>query len=139
MRDATGGGDAIIGRRFGSWVVVRDSAVGGTDRRVTCRCDCGNSRSVSLKNLLRGQSRSCGRCTSARHEELQARLAGVRASVAEMMPAGVKHATVALHECDADVLAALEAAGGRRAPDRDYVALPGDRVSLIAHLKGTIG
>lgn len=54
---------AMIGRRFGRWLVI---APGGrrspTDRRArwVCRCDCGMVRTVSGESLRLGSSRSCG-------------------------------------------------------------------------------
>lgn len=45
-----------IGDRFGRWTILSfiDSSY------VNCRCDCGTERKVNLKNLIRGESKSCG-------------------------------------------------------------------------------
>lgn len=51
----------VIGQRFGSLVVVRQSDVrkwGGILRE--CQCDCGNTVLVSLSNLKAGSTTSCG-------------------------------------------------------------------------------
>jgi len=45
-----------IGDRFGRWTVGAFSG----KRRVVCRCDCGNDKTVDLYSLLDGRSRSCG-------------------------------------------------------------------------------
>lgn len=49
------------GRRFGRWVVI---AQGGKDPRghltYLCRCDCGNTATLSGGDLRRGDSESCG-------------------------------------------------------------------------------
>lgn len=56
------------GKRFGSWTVVRDAEVGGVDRKVWCRCDCGGERAVRIYLLTKGRSRACHRdgCTTVR-------------------------------------------------------------------------
>lgn len=140
MRDATGR-ETLVGRRFGSWLVARDSEVGGAGRSVACVCDCGNERMVAVKALVRGSSRSCGRCpSSAIAAELQAKLAGLRVAVGEMLPpqAEVPHALVVLDGCTPAVLNALEAAGGLRVelPALELVQFDGPRVSLRAQMKG---
>lgn len=50
----------IVGRRFGRWTVLRDIASDDKDRRVWCRCDCGQERSVMAGSLRKGVSNSCG-------------------------------------------------------------------------------
>ena len=142
MRDAAGR-ETVVGRRFGSWVAIRDHAVGGADRRVTCRCDCGTERGVSMKALARGSSRSCGRCPDGpRAELLTAQLDGLRAIVGDALPPldVVGHALVVLTGCAPDVLNALEAAGGlrvTRAGGVDLVHFDGPRVSVRANAKGS--
>lgn len=140
MRDAAGR-ETLVGRRFGSWVVTRDGEVGGVDRRVACRCDCGNERTVSAKSLARGTSRSCGRCPNGpRGEELRARLDGLRTMVGELMPprAVAASALLVFDGCAPELLNALEAAGGLRVNlgHGELVHFDGPRVSLRAHLKG---
>jgi hypothetical protein len=51
----------VPGERFSRWVVLRYSH---TDKHSNsmweCRCDCGHKSVVSIKNLRRGFSKSCG-------------------------------------------------------------------------------
>jgi len=46
--------------RFGSLTVVREVDRAGSQRRVECRCDCGQNKIVYAQHLKRGNSRSCG-------------------------------------------------------------------------------
>lgn len=48
--------DFKVGQKFGRLVIVR--LVSG--RRCECICDCGNTKTVFVKNLLRGVTTSCG-------------------------------------------------------------------------------
>ena len=60
--------DSLIGKRFGRLVVTgivpRELRIGGKDsvRRTQfyCICDCGNKTIVTLLNLSKGRTRSCG-------------------------------------------------------------------------------
>ena len=57
--------DDYIGRRFGRLVTVSEADPvidnqGHKVRRVTCLCDCGNTKTIRLSNLRRGQTKSCG-------------------------------------------------------------------------------
>ena len=49
--------EQMTGAAFGKWTVIED--LGG---KVAVRCACGTEREVLRKNLLRGKSRSCGKC-----------------------------------------------------------------------------
>lgn len=52
-----------FGRRFHRWVIVREVAAPLGDRYgryVDCRCDCGVVKRVSLQNIIKGATRSCG-------------------------------------------------------------------------------
>ena len=64
---AVSAGKDLKGRRFGRLTVIERAA--GSDssgcRLWLCRCDCGNGKIVSSKNLLRGHTRSCG-CIAAK-------------------------------------------------------------------------
>jgi hypothetical protein len=53
----------LLGRRFGSWEVLRFDGVKGGKAHWLCRCACGATRSVNGANLTRGVSRSCGSCS----------------------------------------------------------------------------
>ena len=51
----------ITGRRFGRLVAVRPLGKGGSFQlQWECRCDCGRIVKVYKKNLLSGNTRSCG-------------------------------------------------------------------------------
>ena len=54
-----------IGDRYGRFVVVKEAEpylapAGRRDRRLLCRCDCGNVATVHLTSLRTGRSASCG-------------------------------------------------------------------------------
>ena len=59
---------SVRGQRFSNWTVLRDAEVGGVERKVWCRCDCGNERAVKVYLLLKGRSNACHRdgCTLLR-------------------------------------------------------------------------
>lgn len=48
----------LIGRRFGRYVVI--DICPENNRKVLCRCDCGNERYVDKFNLLGNKTHSCG-------------------------------------------------------------------------------
>lgn len=48
------------GDRIGRWVVLNKQQSDGRNIKWLCRCDCGTERCVLERNLLSGQSRSCG-------------------------------------------------------------------------------
>ena len=52
----------ILGKRFGRWLVVRQSDRRDKGRNVywECRCDCGSIKSINTRSLRSGNSRSCG-------------------------------------------------------------------------------
>lgn len=53
----------LSGRKFGAWTPLKFH--GRTKDQTAywmCRCDCGKERPVTSSNLLRGLSKSCGRC-----------------------------------------------------------------------------
>lgn len=55
----------IVGKRYGRWVVVKDSSSvrnknGYSSRMVECKCDCGTIKNVRANNLYSGKSTSCG-------------------------------------------------------------------------------
>jgi hypothetical protein len=47
--------ESLIGRTFARWTVV-----GNEGRKVNCRCECGEGRTVDRYALLKGASKSCG-------------------------------------------------------------------------------
>lgn len=50
--------------KYGRYTILREDGRKNGMRRVWCKCDCGNERSVYLKNLKDGNSKSCG-CLSS--------------------------------------------------------------------------
>ena len=48
----------IIGKRFGRLIAIKE--IGTSKRVIECLCDCGNTKSVLLMNLVHGLVRSCG-------------------------------------------------------------------------------
>lgn len=61
-------GPIAVGERFERLVVIAEKERG--ERRVLCRCDCGQTKLVAVSNLRSGRSRSCG---CIRREQLAAR------------------------------------------------------------------
>lgn len=56
-----------IGQAFGRWTVISEAPTDSKgNRRATCRCACGTEQSVTLSNLVRGRTRSCG-CAVTSH------------------------------------------------------------------------
>jgi hypothetical protein len=51
---------SLVGRRFGSLVVLRESRTSKGKIRCIVRCDCGNTRTVYRDNVQRGLTQSCG-------------------------------------------------------------------------------
>jgi len=51
----------LVGKRFGKLLVIKEAGR-HKDRSILweCRCDCGNISVTSSKNLIHGQSKSCG-------------------------------------------------------------------------------
>lgn len=50
----------LLGKRFGSWLVVSESAGIGGHAQWLCRCDCGTERVTAATFLVMGRSKSCG-------------------------------------------------------------------------------
>lgn len=48
------------GDRYGNLIVIKDSENLNGLRMMYCKCDCGNTKIVSLKNLRNGCTKSCG-------------------------------------------------------------------------------
>src|SRR5207249_3764936 len=51
-----------IGQRFGRWTVLGEAPklAGSGHRRVWVKCDCGTKRTVELRRVTSGQTKSCG-------------------------------------------------------------------------------
>ena len=50
----------IIGKRFGSLVVIKCAGSQGKNAKYLCKCDCGNTCTVLRGSLLSGDTQSCG-------------------------------------------------------------------------------
>lgn len=53
---------SLAGKKFGRLTVLQELSERSPDRRIRweCRCDCGNNVSLIGKNLVNGNTRSCG-------------------------------------------------------------------------------
>jgi len=60
----------LAGQRFGRWLVISRAAYRRGRAFWLCRCDCGTVREVNARNMMIGESRSCG---CAVYEEFKAR------------------------------------------------------------------
>ena len=62
----------IVGLRFGSIVaeecigIIRNEKSGKGRNHYRCKCDCGNEKIVSRRDLLTGHVKTCGRCKEQR-------------------------------------------------------------------------
>lgn len=64
-RERLGDREDLVGRRFGQWLVIEESAKrrypgGGSSRMWLCQCECGTTSVVASSMLKQGISRSCG-------------------------------------------------------------------------------
>lgn len=81
-----------IGERFGLLVVLSFDGYVGRRPSVLCQCDCGITRSLSIKSLASGAMRSCG-CQSSRrtrkmtHDQQRVDLAEARQQLAQAQAA----------------------------------------------------
>lgn len=67
----------IVGKRFGSWVVLRkDTTQKWNKTFYICKCDCGTVRSISGYSLRKGFSKSCGCSKSVPKEDLSGKRFG---------------------------------------------------------------
>ena len=66
---------SIIGRRFGRLVVLEFDRLDHIGARFWCKCDCGNTKSISGHNLKTGHTTSCG---CKKHERRAEDLTGKR-------------------------------------------------------------
>lgn len=70
------------GDKFGEWTVLKAySSIKGTRRRSLCSCSCGVERELDNRNLLNGQTKSCGHkrvenITKARYAKTDKRFIG---------------------------------------------------------------
>lgn len=57
--------EITIGEKYGRLTIIKEieprmSSAGNKNRRMLCKCDCGKEVEVSLTNLRRGHTKSCG-------------------------------------------------------------------------------
>jgi hypothetical protein len=52
--------DSLVGKRFGKLVVVREIREPHKKARVYVACDCGSTKTISMCNVKRGLTKSCG-------------------------------------------------------------------------------
>lgn len=59
----------MIGDRFGKWIVIEEAPpkvyAKRKNKRVKCRCSCGNKAIVMVSNLKSGKTRQCNNCAIA--------------------------------------------------------------------------
>lgn len=60
----------LSGKRFGKWTAVSRFSCNRGHILWLCKCDCGNTKSVSASNLKSGKSQSCG-CIRKKQLELR--------------------------------------------------------------------
>lgn len=60
----------IIGQKFNRMTIIEEQPKKGNRRRVLCKCDCGNTKTVDLADLKRGHTTSCGCFNKERVSEL---------------------------------------------------------------------
>jgi hypothetical protein len=54
-----------IGQRFGDWEIIDNHRVGDLNRFVSCRCVCGKTNLVEVRNLVEGKSSRCQSCAAS--------------------------------------------------------------------------
>jgi hypothetical protein len=50
----------VVGQKFNRMTVIEEQPSKGGRRRVLCKCECGNMKTVDLADLRRGHTTSCG-------------------------------------------------------------------------------
>lgn len=66
----------LTGKRFGKLVVVRynpEVSAQHKNRRISywdCKCDCGNITTVDRNSLMTGNTKSCGKCSVSKEEDI---------------------------------------------------------------------
>jgi len=60
MTPGSGPSLTSLDNRYGRWVVGSPTRIINGAKKVSCRCECGKERYVSVSSLIRGRSRSCG-------------------------------------------------------------------------------
>lgn len=50
----------FLGKKYGNWTILGPTKQDSPSRRVECKCSCGVEKSVRLRSLIIGDSKSCG-------------------------------------------------------------------------------
>lgn len=50
----------MIGEKFGRLAVIAEAEKRGGRRHMVCECDCGNRKTIDVRSLARGLTKSCG-------------------------------------------------------------------------------
>ena len=71
---------SVIGQKFGKLTILQDSGKKETNGSVLwkCQCDCGNTTLVSISNLQRGHTTSCGCAKQDYLESVKLNIIGMR-------------------------------------------------------------
>jgi hypothetical protein len=72
----------LTDKKFGSWLVTAKSSQKTKAGRTLwkCVCDCGKKSQVSTSCLVRGHSKSCGKCTQLKAGQIYGKLTIIRKS-----------------------------------------------------------
>lgn len=62
-----------VGQRFGMLVVLEEVSGHGHGKQFVCKCDCGNTKTISKSKVIRGATKSCG-CLKNKHGMHQTRV-----------------------------------------------------------------
>lgn len=68
--------DDYIGKRYGKLIILNESCDSTPKhRKMLCKCDCGNIKSVYLNSLRNGSTKSCG-CGKFKYDDLTGKVFG---------------------------------------------------------------
>ena len=56
--------NAVIGDKYGKWLVLEEERKIGLHWQILCSCDCGEKRFIRITRLVNGGSLGCNRCAS---------------------------------------------------------------------------
>ena len=48
------------GQKYGKLTIIKEVSPIGSERRILCKCDCGNIKEYSMDRVIHGRTRSCG-------------------------------------------------------------------------------
>lgn len=55
-----------IGKKYGKWTIIKINPSKKKGIRCDCKCECGNTRSHELSRIVKGESKQCKSCASAK-------------------------------------------------------------------------